>query len=69
LGLIDQTLRNWVKVAEAGKLTRAGSKGVTQGQMNLSRFRAENASLKRECEILKKPRRTSRETHGEVRMD
>lgn len=54
LGLIDQTLRNWVKAAEAGKLTGAGSKVVTQEQMELSRLRAENVRLKRECEILKK---------------
>src|SRR3990167_858550 len=69
LGLIDQTLRNWVKAAAAGKLTGAGSKVVTQGQMELSRLRAENVRLKRECEILKKQRRTSRETHCEVRLD
>jgi len=54
LGLIDQTLRNWVKAAEAGKLTGVGSKVVTQEQMELSRLRAENIRLKRECEILKK---------------
>ncbi len=54
LGLNDQTLRNWVKAAEAGKLTGAGSKVVTQEQMELSRLRAENVRLKRECEILKK---------------
>jgi len=54
LGLIDQTLRNWVKAAAAGKLTGAGSKVVTQEQMELSRLRAENVKLKRECEILKK---------------
>jgi transposase len=54
LGLIDQTLRNWVKAAEVGKLTGAGSKVVTQEQMELSRLRAENVRLKRECEILKK---------------
>jgi transposase len=54
LGLIDQTLRNWVKAAEAGKLTGAGAKVVTQEQMELSRLRAENVRLKRECKILKK---------------
>lgn len=54
LGLIDQTLRNWVKAAAAGKLTGAGGKVVTQEQMELSRLRAENVRLKRECEILKK---------------
>lgn len=37
--------------------------------MELSRLRAENVRLKRECEILKKQRRTSRETHCEVRLD
>lgn len=54
LGLIDQTLRNWVKAAAAGKLNGAGSKVVTPEEMEFSRLRAENARLKRECEILKK---------------
>jgi len=54
LGLKYQTLRNWVKASEAGKLIGAGSKVVTQEQMELSRLRAENIKLKRECEILKK---------------
>jgi transposase len=54
LGLIEQTLRNWVKAADAGKLNVAGGKVVTPEQMELSRLRAENARLKRECEILKK---------------
>ena len=54
LGLIDQTLRNWVKAADAGKLSGAGIRPVTPEQMELSRVRAENARLKREVEILKK---------------
>lgn len=54
LGLIEQTLRNWVKAADAGKLNGAGGKVVTPEQMELSRLRAENIRLKRECEILKK---------------
>lgn len=54
LGLVEQTLRNWVKVAAAGKLNGAGTKVVTPEQMDLSRLRAENIRLKRECEILKK---------------
>ena len=54
LGLIEQTLRNWVKAAAAGKLNGAGGKAVTPEQMELSRLRAENIRLKRECEILKK---------------
>lgn len=54
LGLSDQTLRNWVKSADAGKLRGAGSKAVTPEAMELSRLRAENAKLKRENEIIKK---------------
>ena len=54
LGLNEQTLRNWVKAAAAGKLTGAGSKVVTPEAMELSRLRAENARLKRENEIIKK---------------
>jgi transposase len=54
LGLVEQTLRNWVKAADAGKLNVAGGKVVTPEQMELSRLRAENIRLKRECEILKK---------------
>ncbi|KAF0200246.1 MAG: transposase family [Gallionellaceae bacterium] len=54
LGLIEQTLRNWVKAADAGKLNGAGGKVVTPEQMELSRLRADNIRLKRECEILKK---------------
>ena len=54
LGLIEQTLRNWVKAAKAGKLNPAGGKTVSPEQMELSRLRAENARLRMECEILKK---------------
>ncbi|MBZ0090672.1 MAG: IS3 family transposase [Sulfuricellaceae bacterium] len=54
LGLNEQTLRNWVKAADAGKLNGAGTKPVTPEQMELSRLRAENIRLKRENEILKK---------------
>lgn len=54
LGISHQTLRYWVKAAEAGKLGGAGSKVVTTEQMELSRLRAENIRLKRENEILKR---------------
>ena len=54
LGLIDQTLRNWVKAAKAGRLNPPGTKAVTPEQMELSRVRAEHARLKMENEILKK---------------
>ncbi len=54
LGLVEQTLRNWVKSAKAGKLHAPGAKTVTPEQMELSRVRAENARLRMENEILKK---------------
>ena len=54
LGLVEQTLRNWVKAAKHGKLNPPGTKAVTPEQMELSRVRAELARLKMENEILKK---------------
>ena len=54
LGLSDQTVRNWVKAAEEGKLNGSGGRVVTPEEMELSRLRAENLRLKRENEILKK---------------
>ncbi len=54
LGLVEQTLRNWVKAAKAGKLHAPGTKPVTPEQMELSRVRAENARLRMELEIAKK---------------
>lgn len=46
LGLVKQTLRNWVKASAAGKLTTPDTKPVTPEQMELYRLRAENAQLK-----------------------
>ena len=54
LGLVEKTLRNWVKAADAGKLNGPGTKLVTPEQMELSRLRTENVRLKRGNEILKK---------------
>lgn len=54
LGLVEQTLRNWVKAAKHGKLNPPDTKTVTPEQMELSRVRAELARLKMENEILKK---------------
>ncbi|MBK1720550.1 IS3 family transposase [Thiocystis violacea] len=51
MGLVEQTLRHWVKGAETGSLSGAGSPKVTPEQMELSRLRAENARLKRENDI------------------
>jgi transposase len=54
LGLVEQTVRNWVKAAQAGKLNPVGTKPVTPEQMELARLRAENARLKMHLEIVKK---------------
>ena len=54
LGLVEQTLRNWVKAAAVGKLAAPGVKPVTPEQMELSRLRAECARLKMHVDILKK---------------
>ena len=54
LGLVEQTLRNWVKAAKAGKLDPGGAKQITAEQMELSRLRAQVARLEMELEITKK---------------
>ena len=54
MGLVEQTLRHWVKAFDVGTLNGAGAAKVTPEAMELSRLRAENARLKREVEILKK---------------
>ena len=54
LGLVERTLRNWVKAAGRGQLSPPGAKSITAEQMELSRLRAENAKLRMEFEILKK---------------
>lgn len=54
LGLVEQTLRNWVKAVAAGKLTALGANPVTPEQVDLSRLRAQNARLKMHVDILKK---------------
>jgi transposase-like protein len=54
LGVVDQTLFNWVKAHRAGKLTGADSKTVSAEQMEISRLRAELARVKMERDILGK---------------
>jgi transposase len=55
MGLVEQTLRNWVKASDAGRLDGPGARKVTPEEMALSRLRAENLRLRREVEILKNP--------------
>ena len=54
LGVVDQTLFNWVKAKREGKLKGADSKPVTAEQMEISRLRAELARVKMERDILGK---------------
>ena len=54
MGLVEQTLRHWVKAFDAGTLNGAGAPTVSAEAMELSRLRAEAARLKRENDILRK---------------
>lgn len=49
-----QTLDNWIRADNSGKLSGAGDRVVTPEQMELARLRAENTRLKMERDILKK---------------
>ena len=55
LGVVEQTLFNWVKAKREGRL-KAGnsSKAVSAEQMEISRLRAELARVKMERDILGK---------------
>ena len=54
LGIVEQTLLNWVKANKQGKLTGADSRPVSAEQMEISRLGAELARVKMEPGILGK---------------
>ena len=54
LGLVEQTLFNWVKASRQGRLEGADSKPVSAEQMEIARLRAEVARVKMERDILGK---------------
>jgi transposase len=55
LGVVEQTLGNWIKLHRAGRLKGAGGKPqVTAEQMEISRLRAELARVTMERDILGK---------------
>ena len=55
LGMVEQTLGNWVKAHRDGTLKGADrGKAVTAEQMEISRLRAELARVKMERDILEK---------------
>ena len=55
LGVIDQTLSNWIKAHKSGKLVANGrGSKLTAEQIEIRQLRAENARLKMERDILGK---------------
>ncbi len=54
LGIVEQTLFNWVKASRQGQLKGADSKPVSTEQMEIARLRAELARVKMERDILGK---------------
>jgi transposase len=54
LGLVEQTLFNWVKAQRLGELKGAEKKVISAEQMEISRLRAELARVKMERDILGK---------------
>ncbi len=54
LGVVAQTLHNWVKADGLGKLRGAETRRVSAEQMEISRLRAELARVKMERDILGK---------------
>ena len=56
LGVVAQTLHNWMKADRQGKLRGAETRRVSAEQMEISRFRAELARVKMERDIRGKAR-------------
>ena len=54
VGVVEQTLFNWVKAQREGRLLGVDSKPVSAEQMEISRLRAEQARVKMERDILGK---------------
>ena len=54
LGIVEQTLHNWIKQHRQGKIDAGRGKAVTPEQMEISRLKAELARSKMELEIVKK---------------
>jgi transposase len=54
LGVVEQTLYNWVKAQREGRLKGSGKSKVSTEQMEISCLRAELARVKMERDILGK---------------
>lgn len=68
LGLSEQTLHNWIKASDAGKLKGEKAQTVSKEQMEISRLRAELSRVKMERDILENLRHASRKSRYEVRL-
>ncbi len=54
LGMSAQTLDNWVKAEESGRLRDVRGKALTAEQMEIARLKAELSRVRMERDILKK---------------
>ena len=56
LNLAPSTINNWVKASKSGKLADIGKtyRPLTEIEIELARVKKDNATLKMECEFLKK---------------
>ncbi|MFM7568755.1 MAG: IS3 family transposase [Betaproteobacteria bacterium] len=64
LGLSEQTLHNWIRAEQQGRLGGPGAKSVSPEQMEIARLRAELARVKMERDILGKSDGVLREAAG-----
>ena len=71
LEMSAKTLENWVYRARKGQalLKRPPVRPVTELEVEVARLRQENAKLRLEKEILKRPQRTLPRSRCEVRVD
>lgn len=69
LGVVEQTLSNWVKAHRSGKLRGSGrSAELTSEQMEIRRLRAELARVTMGATSWEKPRRSLRRARSEIRL-
>ncbi len=52
LGVVEQTLYNWIKLDRDGQLNGAGAQPISPEQMEIARLRAELSRVKMERDIL-----------------
>ena len=69
LGIVEQTLANWVKAEKAGQLHGVPSEQVSAERMENNRLRAELARVTWSATSWERPRCTSRSCSDDVRLD